>query len=503
MTNPLDIAQWANHWEALARQAGEHLAGSTSQAPWHGSAPSAPPWAGLFDASGAVPGTGRQNEAIERLLAGAQGYLAMLQSMATAAAGQGVGADGGFAEAMRQGVFPGAFSNSAMGNPLASAMRGFSGKGAQGLDQMMERFAAMAGPLFDAVKGGLKAPAFGHLREKQENLQNAARLMIDYQEQSARYDRLMLKVSEQSFARFQLKLAEREEPGRQIDSVRALYDLWIDAAEEAYAEIALSEEFREVYAGVVDAQMRLRKHVQGEVEKLCAEFGMPTRSEVDSIGQRLQALRREFREEREPGAGRDDIAAELDALRSEVDRLKAASSAPAGKTKVQAAGRPVKKRAAKTAGKSARPAAPAEAAHAEKAVHAARTATSAAAAKKSRSRKATPAARAARGGEVSVTAGTDSPKPAGRAGSGSRKTKRKAASKPASKAAPARRAKRRKSSAGKVGAVAAKSAGGKGGAEPGSFAASIARFARKSRSASASTLRARGSQKISKRGGGK
>ena len=105
----------------------------------------------------------------------------------------------------------------------------------------------------------------------------------------------MLKVSEQSFARFQLKLAEREEPGRQIDSARGLYDLWIDAAEEAYAEIALSEEFREVYAAVVDAQMRVRQQVQGEIERFCNELGMPTRSEVDSIGQRLQALRREFR----------------------------------------------------------------------------------------------------------------------------------------------------------------------------------------------------------------
>ena len=104
--------------------------------------------------------------------------------------------------------------------------------------------------MFDKARGALHQPAFGFLREKQEDLQKTAQAFIDYQEQSARYDRLMLKVGERSFARFQLKLAEREEPGRQIESARALYDLWIDAAEEAYAEIALSEEFREVYAAV-------------------------------------------------------------------------------------------------------------------------------------------------------------------------------------------------------------------------------------------------------------
>src|SRR5690606_11369018 len=184
----------------------------------------------------------------------------------------GTGDEG--AHGFANGFFSGALPGMATGNPVAEAMRGFAGHGARGFDQMMEQFAAAAGPMFDKSRAALQFPAFGHLREKQENLQKTARAFIDYQEQSARYDRLMLKVGEQSFARFQLKLAEREEPGRQIESVRALYDLWIDAAEEAYAEIALTEEFREVYAAVVDAQMRVRQQVQGEIEKFCNELGM-------------------------------------------------------------------------------------------------------------------------------------------------------------------------------------------------------------------------------------
>ena len=43
-----------------------------------------------------------------------------------------------------------------------------------------------------------------------------------------------------------------------MTSARALFDLWIDAAEEAYAQVALSPEFREVYGAYVNAQMRLR-----------------------------------------------------------------------------------------------------------------------------------------------------------------------------------------------------------------------------------------------------
>ena len=228
-------------------------------------------------------------------------------------------------------------------NPVGEVMRGFGGHGAQGFEQMMQRFASAAAPILGNAKEMLSLPAFGHLRQHQENAQGIAKAMIEYQEQTARYNRIMLKVSEQGFARFQLKLAEREEPGRQIDSVRGIYDLWIDAAEEAYAEIALSEEFREIYGDLVNAQMRVRGHVQREVERLSNDLGIPTRSEIDSIGERLQALRRAFREERESAPDIAGLATQVAELR---EQLAALSPRPA--SNVVAFGRPAARRRAST-----------------------------------------------------------------------------------------------------------------------------------------------------------
>src|SRR6185312_15381523 len=102
----------------------------------------------------------------------------------------------------------------------------------------------------------------------------------------------------------------------------ALYDLWVDAAEESYAEIALSREFREIYGALVNAQMRVRSQMQQEVERIATDFGMPTRSELDSIGQRLHDLRRELRNG-SSGAS-NDLAREVADLRREVAELKAA-----------------------------------------------------------------------------------------------------------------------------------------------------------------------------------
>ncbi|MGH8163111.1 MAG: poly(R)-hydroxyalkanoic acid synthase subunit PhaE, partial [Rhodanobacteraceae bacterium] len=147
------------------------------------------------------------------------------------------------------------------------------------------------------------------------------------------------RASRRGFEVFEDKLSERAEPGRQIDSVRALYDLWVDAAEEAYSEIALSPEFREVYGALVNAQMRVRKHVQAEVERIATDLGMPTRSEIDSIGKRLHDVRRDLKNRDEQLSA---LVAGIAVLRAEVETLKASrkSGASPKSSKQTAAGKP-------------------------------------------------------------------------------------------------------------------------------------------------------------------
>src|SRR5690606_3617592 len=90
-------------------------------------------------------------------------------------------------------------------------------------------------------------------------------------------------------------LEQRNATGQRIGSARALFDLWIDAAEEAYAREALSEEFRHAIGALANAQMRLRAAVQKEAEQFCNLFGLPTRTEVDSAHRKIAELQRELR----------------------------------------------------------------------------------------------------------------------------------------------------------------------------------------------------------------
>ena len=230
-----------NTWQDMTREAGGERrdAGAT---PWHEGFEQ---WARMFGHSGA------QSETIERVLASAKGFTQFAQSMIAAATASGAGSTPDWSEALRKGFSMPQGAANPFDNPMARALREISGQGTKSFEQMMAGLAPHLDPMREA-KSWLGVPAFGFLREHQEHYQKMAVDLIEYQEQTNRYNALIFAASRRGFELFASKIAAREEPGRQIDSLRALYDLWVDAAEEAYAEIALSPEFREVYGALVN-----------------------------------------------------------------------------------------------------------------------------------------------------------------------------------------------------------------------------------------------------------
>lgn len=329
MTEEMDWTKLqAKYWKAFSEltsnAATEQARASAPSAAWHDGLEQ---WARLF---GNQPNS--QSEVVERMLASAKGYLSTMQStLGSAFANPASGFNGSantaaWMESLRNAfAMPGAFNMPGFdamlsNNPLACSLRDIAGQGAKSFEQI----GAQLAPFIEAAKHEssvlMKLPTFGASREKQERLQKLLAAWMEYQEASQRYNAELGKSSQRSFEILQDKLAARSEPGRQIDSMRGFYDLWVDSAEEAYAEVAMAEHFRTIYGDLVNAQMRVRSLVQNEIEQSTRDLGMPTRSEVNSVEKRLHELRREFRHAAE--AGTNVMVQELTALRAEVDKLK-------------------------------------------------------------------------------------------------------------------------------------------------------------------------------------
>lgn len=237
-------------------------------------------------------GRAEANAAVERFNALARDWFGQMQGVAAQFAGKDASA-ADIAAAWKQAL------GAAGENPFPEMFRAMRGRGQQGLDQWLED----ASPFLEAWKreglSWLRMPAFGFARERQERWQALVAAQLDYQERSAAYNALMGKAAQRAFEVFEEKLAARTSPESRLKSARALFELWIDAAEEAYAEIALSPEFGAVYGTLVDAQMRVRAAVQKEVEEVASQLGMPTRTEVDAAHRRIAELERQVRKLRD------------------------------------------------------------------------------------------------------------------------------------------------------------------------------------------------------------
>ena len=295
--------QWpgtgADGFEALARQYwnawGDAMRTGAPTTPQAGAMPG---WQEAIDWwSRQVQGSNAgANATVDRFNAQARDWYGQMQRLAAQFAGQNADPAAIVQEWKR--------ALGALGeNPFNDMFRAMRGPGAQDTQQWMDA----AKPWLDAWRreGGswLGMPAFGLGREHQERLQRLAKAQMDYQEHENAYNALMLQASQRAYEIFEKKLAERAKPGQQLTSARALFDLWIDAAEDAYATVALSPEFRAAYGARVNAQMRLRQAVQGEVEQMSAVFGMPTRSDLDAAFRKITELERALRKVR------DDLAA--------------------------------------------------------------------------------------------------------------------------------------------------------------------------------------------------
>lgn len=285
--------------------------------------------------------TASASDTLERTLDGLKGYLDWMQGTTATAATPG--AD--WQQQMQQ-WFGGA------NQPFAHAFAGIESAGAQGFARQWQEWlqAMQHAGLGGGAAPSAPTPAFGMDREQQMQQQALTQAMLASAQATARYQALLQRAGAQGLQRLQDKLAQHAEPGRQIDSLKGLYDLWVDASEEAYAEIVLTDEFRTAYGEMVNAQMQVRRLQHKYTEALCLQLGIPTRSEVSSLGQRLQAVRRELR----AGSGKSTAPlAEVNALRRELDALKR-------QLQVRATAKPARKAgAASTGGSAPKPTAPA------------------------------------------------------------------------------------------------------------------------------------------------
>lgn len=162
---------------------------------------------------------------------------------------------------------------------------------------------------------GTELPALGLTRERQESLQRIQSLSQQLLQNQAQLAQIWSGIIGDALKALGERVGRKLAAGETIDSSRALYDLWVESAEEAYARTAFNPTYAKAQAELANTVAKLRIEQRAAIESVAKIYDLPTREELNTIHRRLRDLKAELRR----------VNAKLDAAQ------RAAAGAPASR----------------------------------------------------------------------------------------------------------------------------------------------------------------------------
>jgi class III poly(R)-hydroxyalkanoic acid synthase PhaE subunit len=176
-----------------------------------------------------------------------------------------------------------------------------------------------------SMPSAAEAPALGPSREQQERWQRVAAAWQRLQEAQRRLQRIWSDALSEAARAFVSRLGAVPTP-LTPEATHALYDAWVDCAEEAYARMAHGESFGTAIADSVKAASEWRDESAASIEPWAKWLDWPTRSEINSLAKRVRAL-----EEKQHESNRKSETAPRTAVKKRITPAKKQTTRGKGK----------------------------------------------------------------------------------------------------------------------------------------------------------------------------
>lgn len=145
-----------------------------------------------------------------------------------------------------------------------------------------------------------RLPALGLTREHQQRAQRTAEAWRRIEAAQQQLQRLWSDTLREAAAAFAAQLRPPPPAALSEEAMHCLYDTWIDCAEEAYARTAHGDAFCSALADLVNASSQWRRELSASAEQWAKLLDLPTRSEVNTLEQRLKSVEAQLRAARAP-----------------------------------------------------------------------------------------------------------------------------------------------------------------------------------------------------------
>jgi hypothetical protein len=219
----------------------------------------------------------------------AERFFELLKSFGIPASGAATGAahDWSALAGSLAGQFEQWLKSSQAGGPWFGAA-GAPWFGAAGFPGAGAGFAAAAAPFGPLPLGTGAAP--------QQDAQRTWDLMSRLAQLQAQLAGHWGEIARNAAQRFIARVGSATGGAPTLDNALKLYELWINCAEESYAATVRKEEFCLLQAQLANTSAALLVEQRRHAETLARAFGLPSRTEVDTLHAQLKELRAQLAE---------------------------------------------------------------------------------------------------------------------------------------------------------------------------------------------------------------
>ncbi len=167
------------------------------------------------------------------------------------------------------------------------AMKNNASSNAFGFANLFEGFAPEIKKIRDQF---LSIPGLGHSRETQDKLQKLIKLWAIYQDNNNEHQSVMSRLNQEALEMMRKKVLKMSKEGKNFDSMRQIYDLWVESNEKAYGDYAFTKEYADLNGRLVNSQMAFRKLSHEINEDVLTAMNMPTSRAMNELERRNYEL---------------------------------------------------------------------------------------------------------------------------------------------------------------------------------------------------------------------
>ncbi len=168
--------------------------------------------------------------------------------------------------------------------------------GMEGFGQMLSMYENMQQMMQQTVSPITKMMTPNQYTKNMSEWQDIADRSMVYNIKNAQLQYMMYVQGTQVMDALAQNILHKMEQGEEVKSMMALYQEWLNISDKQFVSLFESDEYSELMAEVSALQLKLRKDMEGQMERAMSGFPIATRSELDELYKTIYDLKKEVRQ---------------------------------------------------------------------------------------------------------------------------------------------------------------------------------------------------------------